>query len=175
MHVALLRGINVGGKHRLPMAELVTLLEAAGAADVGTYIQSGNAWFTADDPGAVVRGLEGALADRFGHAVPVVGRTLDAVRGALDGCPFLAEGADPSTVHFGFLARAPDAEAVAAMDPDRSPGDRWAVVGDMLYLHLPNGVGRSKLTSDWLDRRLGTTVTVRNHRTVTEIVQRASG
>ena len=70
-----------------------------------------------------------------------------------------------------FLADAPGKREAAALDPERSPGDAFALVGRDLYLHLPNGVGRTKLTNAYLDRTLQTTSTLRNWRTVLELLE----
>jgi len=80
--------------------------------------------------------------------------------------PFLAPGIDHATLHVGFLAVTPKKQDAARLDPDRSPGDRFALRGAEVYLHLPGGVGRTKLTSAYLDSTLATTCTIRNWATV---------
>ena len=82
--------------------------------------------------------------------------------------PFLAAGADrdPATLHVAFLSERPAAAAMATLDPDRSPPDAFAVDGREVYLSYPNGSGRSRLTLDYLERRLGVEGTARNWRTV---------
>ncbi len=170
-HVALLRGINVGGKNRLKMAVLVAAFEDAGCTDVRTYIQSGNVVFSAPARllASLARELPRRIAERSGLDLPVVLRTADEIEEALERNPFLAEGAAEDTLHLGFLREKPDAARVRSLDPERSPGDRFLVRGRELYLHLPGGVARTKLTSAWLDARLGTVVTVRNWRTVQKL------
>ncbi len=172
VHVALLRGINVGGKNKLPMAVLTGLFEAAGCADVHTYIQSGNVVYR-PPPGradAVAAAIETAIARALALRVPVVTRTAAELAAAVAANPFLAEGADPGHCHLGFLADAPEPARARALDPDRSPGDRFALRGRDLYLHLPNGTARSKLTNAYFDRALGTVTTVRNWRTVQAVL-----
>ncbi len=176
-HVALLRGINVGGKNRLPMRGLVPLFEAAGCSEVRTYIQSGNVVFRA--PAALARTIPeriaAAIAAGFGLKIPVVTRTRAEMEAVLADNPFLAQGVDPETLHVGFLAARPSAADVARLDPDRSPPDRFVVRGREVYLHHPNGVARSKLTAQYFDSRLGTTITARNWRTVGNLVLLARG
>ena len=75
------------------------------------------------------------------------------------------------TVHVGFLANKPKAATVARLDPDRSPGDEFSVLGREIYLNLPNGVARTKLTSAYLDKTLGTTVTLRNWKTTRKLAE----
>jgi len=163
----------VGGKHKLPMKELIALFEAAGCAHVRTYIQSGNVVF--DPPAASAAKLgedvERRILQRFGYAVPVLLRSAEALRAVGRGNPFLAGGAEEVHLHVGFLADRPTPEAVASLDPSRSKSDSFHVVGTEVYLHTPGGMGRTKLTTDWFDRRLGTTMTVRNWRTVNKLVE----
>lgn len=176
-YVALLRGINVGGKNRVPMADLVALVQAAGGRDVTTYIHSGNAVFhaTAAVAARMPARLEKALADRLGLTVPVVVRSATELRAIAAGNPFLAEGADPTMLQVAFLASKPDAAHVASLAPDRSPPDRVVVRGSEAYLHLPNGVGKTRYTSAYLDARLGTVGTLRNWRTALALVDLCGG
>ena len=176
-HVALLRGINVGGKNLLPMTELAALFEAAGCAGVRTFIQSGNVLLAA--PAAVARRLPerigSLIEERHGLRVPVVLRTAAELRRVAAGHPLSQAGADPRFLHVAFLAAAPDRAAVARLDPARSPPDAFAVVGRDVYLSLPNGAGRTRLTNDYLDRTLGTTSTLRNWNTVRKLAEIVGG
>jgi uncharacterized protein (DUF1697 family) len=168
-HLALLRGINVGGKNKIAMTDLRSLFVEAGCRDVQTYIQSGNVIFTADATivTPLADDISAQIAARFGYQVPVVMRTVDQVGDVLRHKPFLAEGAAEEALHVLFLAERPDADRVAALDADRSPPDRFAVRGQEVYLYLPNGAGRTRLTNAYFDAVLATTSTGRNWRTVT--------
>ena len=127
---ALLRGINVGGRHRVPMAELRALLAEHGCTDVRTLIQSGNALFRAPgDAEALSARLGAAIEARFGFPVPTIVLDPAVFADARAMHPFLDGEGAPATLHVGFLAAEPEAARVAALDPDRSPGDRFAVVG----------------------------------------------
>jgi uncharacterized protein (DUF1697 family) len=149
-YIALLRGINVGGKNRLAMPKLVQLFELAGAADVRTYIQSGNVVFGAT--AAVVKRLPAAVG------MPMVVRTAAQWRALAH--PF---DAPREQLHVVFLAEPADP---ARLDPLRSLPDRFEVGGREIYLHCPNGIGQSKLTTAYFDRQLTTTSTIRNWNTV---------
>ena len=164
MHIALLRGINVGGKALLPMRELVAIFEASGATGVRTYIQSGNVVFEHGDAAACVAQVTLAVAERFGYPGRIVLRSAEEMRAAYAVNPFA--GAPAETLHMYFLADRPAAEAVRGLDPERSPEDSFAVVGREVYLHLPNGMARTKLTNVYFDSKLGTVSTARNWRTV---------
>lgn len=175
-YVALLRGINVGGKNKLPMADLSALFTQAGCAGVQTYIQSGNVIF--DAPAAVADSVPGrverAILDRFGYRIPVVMRSAADLAAVARGNPFLAGGAEPDTLHVVFLAGVPEASRVAALDPHRSPPDELLARGREIYLRCPNGFARTRITSAYLDTTLATTTTVRNWRTVEKLADLAS-
>ena len=175
VHVALLRGVNVGGNNKLPMKDLARLVEEAGTREVRTYIQSGNVLFRA--PAARARTLEAelaaAIARRHGLRVPVVIRSAEELAAAVARNPFLP-GAPPEELHLVFLAAAPTKAAIAPLEPDRSPPDELRVVGKEVYLRCPNGLARTKLTNAWLDARLRTVSTARNWRTVTKLVELAA-
>jgi uncharacterized protein (DUF1697 family) len=176
-YVALLRGINVGGRNLLPMKQLAGLFAEAGCADVRTYIQSGNVVFKASQakagrlPGLVAKGIE----DRFGYRAPVLLRSVEELAETVRNNPFLQTGAPENWLYVMFLASQPDDGRVAALDPDRSPPDVYCVRGREIYLQCPNGVGPSKLTNAWFDSRLATVSTGRNWRTVLKLFELAGG
>jgi uncharacterized protein (DUF1697 family) len=176
-HVALLRGINVAGKNSLPMKDLVALFDAAGCVDTRAYIQSGNLIFRASRKLAsgLATVIEKAVADRFGLSVPVLVRTTEELARVTKENPFLRTGANLDTLHVAFLAHLPSAERVAALDPGRSPPDEFSIRGREIYLRCPNGYGRSKLTNQYFDSKLGTTSTIRNWKTVLKLVELTAG
>jgi uncharacterized protein (DUF1697 family) len=167
-YVALLRGINVGGKNKLPMQDLVAIFTELGCTNVRTYIQSGNVLFEASAKTAsnVPHAAAAAIEQRFGYRAPVVTRSAADLTVIIDGNPFINRGVDTAGLHVAFLADRPDTGQVAALDPARSAPDTFEARGREIYLHLPNGVGRSKLTNDYFDRTLSTVSTIRNWRTV---------
>ena len=172
-HIALLRGINVGGNNKLPMEDLRAMFVRAGCGEVATYIQSGNVVYEvrATRASKVATFVESAIRERFGYRIPVVTRTAEELRGVAEENPFVAARAPLEELHVMFLADAPSASRLASLDPNRSPHDRWAARTRELYLHLPNGVGQSKLTNAYLDSTLGTVSTGRNWRTVLKLVE----
>ena len=175
--IALLRGINVGGKNRLPMKELAALFVDAGCEDVRTYIQSGNVVFRtgpeADEEISTV--ISASILNHFGYRIPVITRTAREFQEIVQANPFVEAGAEADKLHFMFLAELPDSANVEALDPHRSPGDEFAVMGREIYLHYPNGVARSKLTNSYFDSRLSTTSTTRNWRTTLKLLELATG
>lgn len=176
VHIALLRGINVGGKNKLPMKDLAAMFREAGCDDVRTYIQSGNVVFRAGSALARdIPSLIGAsILTRFGYRVPVVTRTACDLQEIVRVNPFAQSGFEANRLLVLFLADVPDRALVDSLDPDRSPGDEFAVVGREVFVNYPNGVARSKLTNAYFDSRLSTTSTARNWRTVNKLLELAA-
>jgi uncharacterized protein (DUF1697 family) len=176
-YVGLLRGINVGGKNKLPMKDLAAMFVAAGCGDVRTFIQSGNVIFKSDATlSRRVPDLVAAqIAERFGYRTPVVLRSAEQIREVIRANPFVEAGTDEDALHVMFLADLPKAAAVAALDPERSPGDTFVVCGRDVYLRLPNGGAKTKLTNAYFDSKLVTVSTVRNWRTTTKLLELMTG
>ncbi len=177
IHVALLRSINVGGRNKLPMKDLAAIFTEAGCRDVKTYIQSGNVVFEAEDSLArrLPKSISTAILERFGYHVPVVMRTAEALVEVVEGNPFLEPDIDIKKLHVAFLADRPTEERVSALDTERSSPDELALHGREIYLRLPNGVARTKLTNKYFDSKLATTSTVRNWKTVLKLVEMTAG
>ena len=172
-HVALLRGINVAGNNRLPMKDLIEMFAREGCASVAAYIQSGNVIFNAD-PGLALEippRITARVKKRFGFDVPVVLRTADELKKVISNNPFVKAGAAEKELHVMFLANVPEAARIRTLDPDRSPPDTYQVRGREIYLRLPNGAGRSKLSNQYFDSKLATVSTARNWRTVTTLLK----
>lgn len=175
-YVALLRGINVGGNKKVPMAELRRVMAGLGWEDVRTYVNSGNAVFTAEERGTgeAAAELEAAIADRFGFAVPCLVRTAGELRAAADACPYPTAGTDPAKLLVLFLDRPPDRERLAAVDAAAFAPDEFRVGGRELYCRFPDGMGRSRLPAALEAACRGRTVTGRNWRTVTRLLELVS-
>jgi uncharacterized protein (DUF1697 family) len=171
-HVALLRGINVGGNNPLPMKDLARLFSDAGCTNVRTYIQSGNVIFdAAADAPKVTSTVSAQIQKKFGYRIPVISRTAEQLIQTIESNPYLKSVADERWLHVYFLAGAPNAAAIASLDPTRSAPDAFHVLGQEIFLHLPNGMGRSKLTNAYFDAKLSTTCTARNWATVLKLAE----
>ncbi len=170
--VALLRGINVGGRNTVPMAELRRLFEENGCNSVSSFIQSGNVLFTNDAPDrfALARQLEQAVAETFGVSSPIVLRTSAELGRVAGSHPF---GADTSKTNVAFLGNDPRPEDVRSLRSVDVAPDRYEVVGSDVFLHYPNGVHGARLSGALLERYLGVTATTRNWRTVTCLAELA--
>jgi len=164
--VALLRGINVGGRGKLPMADLRAMAEGCGFRDVATYIQSGNVVFaTTKTPAAAGKALAGAIAAGSAVKTVVVMRTAAQLDAVFDDSPFLARGEDPASLHVTFLG--PGDSPSLPDDLERYAPDEAIVVGSEVHLFMPDGLGRSKLAAKLAGRKGGGTT--RNWRTVSRL------
>jgi uncharacterized protein (DUF1697 family) len=174
-HVALLRGINVGGKNLLPMQHLARMFQDAGCSGVRTYIQSGNVIFKASQAtcGKLSSLIANGIVDRFGYRTPVLLRSVEDLAETIRNNPFLQAGAPENWLHVLFLESQPDPARVAALDPHRSPYDTYVVRDREIYLQCPNGVGNTKLTNAYFDSKLATVSTGRNWRTVLKLLELA--
>jgi uncharacterized protein (DUF1697 family) len=168
-YVALLRAVNVGGKNKMPMADLRDLFESLGHTEVSTFIQSGNVVFVAADS-VTPKSLETAISNRFNVDTTIVLRTPSELEKVVKANPFRSAGT--SKLHVGFMTQRPSAAVMAALDAEHFSPEEFAIQGRELYLHLPNGMGRSKLPA-YLDRQLAIPTTVRNWNTVTKLIELA--
>ena len=167
--VALLRGINLGPRNRVPMDGLRTTFENLGATDVRTYIVSGNVVFrhTRRSRDALARELRKAIAADHGVDTPVILRTFAEMTEIAARDPF---GDGNAHTYVTFLEAAPEEV------PDVETGDdRLALIGPDLYLHLPNGVQHAGISFAKAERAMGVAGTNRNWRTVTKLAELAAG
>ncbi|MFB7917330.1 DUF1697 domain-containing protein [Streptomyces sp. NPDC056061] len=175
MYAALLRGINVSGHRRVPMAELRTLLTELGHGDVRTHLQSGNAVFSnpSDDEDALATGLERAIEERFGFPVPCLVRNASYLAAVAEACPFPAAELEGRQLHITYFGQPVDAARFAGIDPAAHLPEEFRLGDRALYLHTPDGLGRSRL-ADALSRPSllkDVVATSRNWNTVRALVE----
>jgi uncharacterized protein (DUF1697 family) len=187
-HVALLRGINVGGRNKVPMADLREVVTSLGHTGVSTYIQSGNVLFSTaeDDTAKLAVALESAISDRFGIWSSVVVLSRDELARVLAANPYPDEP-NPRMVHVVFLNGSPPRDLLdritAAESAAAAKGSRDTVqlvgpsAGPALFLHTPDGFGTSELAQNVLKilappkkSRPGLAATARNWATATKLL-----
>jgi uncharacterized protein (DUF1697 family) len=182
-HLALLRGINLGGKNKVAMTDLRALVAELGHTDVATYIQSGNVLFTAGldtDCGRAARAMTDAIAARLGVTAPVVVVTREELAQIHTANPFPDEP-DPRRVHAVVLSAPPGPELIARLDAAigkssaKGAPDAATTIGRTLYLHTPAGYGNSDLAAAVLrivsSPKAGVTGTARNWATMTKLLE----
>jgi uncharacterized protein (DUF1697 family) len=175
IYISLIRGINVGGHKTVKMDELRKAVEALGFQQVRTYVQSGNIVFQAPKqaPSSISKKLEEVITKKFGHAAAVITKTPEELEAAIQHNPFLKEKAiDIARLHVVFLSGTPASADVKKLDA--IPGeDRYRWERDIIFLHLPNGAGNSKLANAPFERWLSVRATTRNWNTVNNLHQMA--
>ena len=176
-YVAFLRAINVGGNNLIKMSDLRDLLAGLGLEDVRTHLQSGNAVFTArsKDRKKLSGEISAAIHRAHGHRPEIILRTPDELRRALDRVPFDAS-ANPSLVIINFLLDTADPEGAKELARQLAAyeGPETVVVHETeVYIHYPEGMGRSKLNRVPMEKLLGTRATARNLNTVRKLLEMA--
>jgi len=170
-YVALLRGINVGGRNAVPMKELAACLEAGGYQQVRTYIQSGNVLFAADetDPRQIELDLEQRIADRFGFPVPVVVRTAEELQATVDSAPPGFGGPDHRCDVIFVKHPLPTDEAFAALPTPREGVDQsWIGPGALYFARLTALASKSRLSAI-ASSPIYRNITIRNWNTTTKL------
>ncbi|MBT2384131.1 DUF1697 domain-containing protein [Streptomyces sp. ISL-11] len=174
-YVALLRGINVGGKQRVPMQTLREMLTGLGCEAVRTHLNSGNAVFTHPDADeeSLAAGLERAISRELGLSVRCLVRSAGDIRRVVDGNPFAGREVDPARFLVTFLDAPADPAAVSGLDPAAYAPEEFALGEREVYLHCANGIRDSRLAKTLTERRLGRVGTARNWNTVTKLAAMA--
>jgi uncharacterized protein (DUF1697 family) len=174
--IVLLRGVNVGGANKLPMAGLRKIVADLGHGDVATYIQSGNAVMTSPRTGrtALADEICAAIKSEYGLSVSAVLRSPKELQAAIAANPF-PDAEEPGRVLITFLSEKPTRQAVSGLERDRFAPDRFEIIGSDLYGFYANGSGRSKMTLDYFEKRLHVKGTSRNLNTVAKLIELANG
>ena len=172
-YVALFRGINVGGNNILPMQELRNILASLGCEDVQTYIQSGNAVFSSEEDANKLSGkVRDAIEAQFGFAPQVLLKSVEQLRAIASANPYPEVETTPKFLHVWFLTEKAGNADINGMNALKADSERFTLVEEALYLHAPDGIGRSRLAAK-IDRHLGVSTTARNWRTVSKLLDLA--
>jgi len=171
-YIALLRGINVGGRNKIPMADLRDLFAAVGFTNARTLLQSGNVVFEGarQSAAALEQLLEAETQTRFGLSIDYVVRTATEWKRIIAGNPFIDEAKhDPSHTLVMLLKTPAKAAAVRALNDEIKGREIVRAAGKQLYMIYPDGIGRSKLTNAVIEKKLNVRGTVRNWNTVLKL------
>ncbi|CAM5728010.1 hypothetical protein STENM223S_05394 [Streptomyces tendae] len=175
MYAALLRGINVGGRRKVPMADLRALLTSLGHDTVRTHLQSGQAVFASahGDEDSLAAGLARAIEQRFGFPVDVIVRDHAYLEAVVEACPFPAAELEARQLHVTYFSAPVDEERFAPVDRAAFLPEEFRLGDRALYLYAPDGLGRSKLAEALAKPRVnkGVVATSRNWNTVTKLAE----
>jgi uncharacterized protein (DUF1697 family) len=173
-YIALFRGINVGGRHILPMKELVALLEGLGCRNVKTYIQSGNAVFESkvNNTSQISKQISAEIKKSRGFEPHVLLLRLEELEKAIASNPFSEGEKDPKALHVGFLISTPKTPDLKTLEGLKANREEFKLLDNIFYLYAPEGIGRSKLAAS-SEKLLGVPLTDRNWGTVRKIMEMA--
>ena len=168
-YIVLLRGINVSGKNKLPMAELRELLNDLKFENVQTYIQSGNIILTSEESKKIIcKKIKKGIAFKFGYDVPVIARTVEELENVIENYPFPID--NPKIVAFVFLDKASE---FSEIEIKNIGDDQFKIDKDVVYFYCPNGFGKSKITNNLFEKKLKVTATTRNYNTTIKLLDLA--
>lgn len=168
--IILLRGVNVGGKGKLPMKDLrEKLLAEKYCTQIETYIQSGNLVMESClDKEQLEEHLQELIKKEFGFAPMVLAMRAQDFQAAIDHNPFPQAVEEPKTLHLYFLGSTPSSPDMPRLEKCKAESERYEIKGKTFYLHAPDGIGRSKLATV-VEKALGVDCTARNWNTVKKL------
>ena len=169
-YIALLRGINVGGHKKVPMAELRELLTNSKLKNVQTYIQSGNVVFQSSnkDSKNLEKGIQKSILDHFEFEVPVLVKKREELSAIYNNCPFSEEKKEES--YFVLLSEFPDKDLVLEASLKIYPDDEYIIKNNCIYLFCAKGYGRSKFNLNYFEKKLNVNATARNYKTMVKLL-----
>ncbi|MBC8266605.1 MAG: DUF1697 domain-containing protein [Flavobacteriales bacterium] len=170
-YIALLRGINVSGQKIIKMADLRVLLSDIGLSNVSTYIQTGNIFFESnkDDIYLLENCIKDAIKKRYLFEVPSIVLKKEDVQRAIERQPFY--DIDFKCLYLTFLSDTPNSEGMKQITNYQTNGEELILIEKVLYMHSPNGVAKSKLTLNLIEKKLEVKATTRNWRTCGKLLE----
>ena len=174
IYISILRGINVSGQKKIIMADLKGLYENLGFQDVQTYIQSGNVIFKSPktEKSILKNKIETKISKQYGFSVPVQVLELQKLNKVFANNPFVNKrNEDISKLHVTFLEEVPEAEIRSEIMNIQSTSDEFIISGKVIYVFCPNGYGRTKLNNTFFEKKLKTSATTRNWKTISKLVE----
>lgn len=170
-HIALLRGLNVGGHKKLKMAALKLLFEGLGFENVVTYIQSGNVVFSANEANGLAERISKEIKKQFGWEIPVLVKTANDIAKILKDCPF--EESKKTEAYFMLFATPPNQELMNTVAEISYPNEEFFLASECVYIYFGNGYGNAKLNNNFFEKKLEVAATTRNYRTLAKLVELA--
>lgn len=176
-YIALLRGINIGRKNRVKMADLKEFFELMDFKNTRTYLQSGNVIFehNLDNTEKIASEIEKGLIKTYEFPVNVIVMTKNELKDVINNNPFINEdNVEIDKLHVIFLQEIPNKEIVSDLDMKKSENEKFKIIGKEIYLYLPNGYAKTKLNNNIFEKKLNTIATTRNWKTVNKLLELAN-
>lgn len=172
-YIALLRGINVGGKNKIKMVELKNMFESLNYKNVRTYIQSGNVIFDYDitDTIKLANSIENKINEIFGLLVKIIIRTDEEFRNIVKNNPFVNESnIELDKLHVIFMLDKLETDAELLLSIKKEKNEKYSINSREIYLYCPNGYGKTKLNNAMFEKKFNTVSTTRNWKTINNII-----
>lgn len=171
-YMSLLRGINVGGRNKIKMADLKNLYEKLGFQNIETYIQSGNVIFKSEEPD--IRLLENKIKNQiladFGYSIHILIKKTDIIKTVVDSNPYLKDrNEDIKLLCVTFLSEIPAPELLDNLKDFQYKEDEFFIQDDLIFLFTPGGYGKTKLSNNFFEKKLKISATTRNWKTVLKL------
>jgi uncharacterized protein (DUF1697 family) len=174
--ISILRGINVSGKHLIKMTDLLALYHSLGFKEVKSYIQSGNLVFRSEstNPELLENVIQKKMESSYSFLVPVIVLKVAELKKILQQNPFLKDAEkDPAFFHICFFHKKPDPEKLNVLRLHPYGSDQWFVKDRVMYLYCANGYGNTKLSNNFLEKKLQVNATTRNWKTSNKLLEMA--
>ena len=170
VYIALLRGINVGGHKKVPMAELREVLTKSGLKNVQTYIQSGNVIFQSSEENKdkLEAVINKAINTHFGFDIPVLVKSKEEIKAILEDSPFPEE--KKITSYFIMLSETPEKDIIDEISKQIFPNEEFVITKNCVYIFYTLGAGKAKLGVNWFEKKLKVKATGRNYRTIVKLL-----
>ena len=174
-YIAILRGINVGGRRKILMANLRKLFQGSGFDDIQTYIQSGNVLFTAveEDAYKLSLSIEDQIRSKYGFEVPVIIRTVNEIEQAVSNNPFLKKDIEIERLYLTFLKETPTAEKLTAIKSFDYTPDTFEIIGKDVFGFCAGKYSETKYSNQFFEKQLSVQATTRNWKTVLKLLEMA--
>lgn len=174
--IAILRGINVGGKRKILMADLKEMFKDLGIPNAVTYIQSGNVIFESKmDNSELANQIESAIYEKFGFEVPVIVRTAEELRKSIEKNPFYDSEADITKLVLTFLKEEPKNGKIESVKSIDSKEDKFVILERDVFIYCEGKYHQSKLTNNFFEKKLNVGATTRNWKTVLKLMELCKG
>jgi uncharacterized protein (DUF1697 family) len=172
-YIALLRGINVGGHKKVPMAELRSILANSGFVGIKTYIQSGNVVFQTSESKKEVleEKIKNLILNHFGFEVSVLVRNRSELMKIFNDCPFPEKKKINS--YFAILTHIPDIELVKDACQKTYENEEYYIIDDCIYFYCAKGYGKAKFSLNYIERKIKVGATARNYKTMLKLMSMA--
>ncbi len=174
IYIALLRGINVGGHKKVPMAELREVLTNSGLKNVQTYIQSGNVIFQSSEENIdkLEAVINRTINTHFGFDIPVLVKSKEEIKAVLEDCPFPEK--KKITSYFIMLSETPEKDFIDEISKQIFPNEEFVITKNCVYIFYTLGAGKAKLGINWFEKKLKVKATARNYRTMAKLINLAT-